>query len=77
MSYWKCKGATISEDGLSITISFKDEYSCSARTMTLPAEEWKNIEIYKAAYDEPERRMWEAQKRLCDYWMSSIEVAKK
>jgi hypothetical protein len=74
MSYWKCKEAKISDDGLSITLGFKDEHSCSTMNMTLPAEEWKDILIYRAAYNEPDRRMYEAQKKLFDYWRDRIEL---
>jgi hypothetical protein len=74
MSYWKCLEATISDDGLSVTLGFKDEHSCSSHTMTFSTEVWKNILTYKAAYDEPHRRMYEAQKQLFDYWRDRIEL---
>lgn len=56
MSYWKCTDIKILDDGLSIEATFKDAHSCSRRTIQMPAEDWKNIDVYKSAYDEPERR---------------------
>lgn len=76
MSYWKCDEAKISDDGLSVTLGFKDQHSCSTHRMTLPAETWEQILTYKAAYNEPERRMWNAQERLFEYWRDSFEAAK-
>lgn len=73
MSYWKATKAEVSEDGLSITISFKDQHSCSQMTVTEPAEEWKSLHVYRSAFNEPERRMMEATKRVVQYVQFSLE----
>ncbi len=53
MNYVKIKSATISDDGTSMEVSFKDEHSCSQMTITVPALEWlKGVTEYSAAYHE-------------------------
>ncbi len=65
MAFWKCESATIGDDKTSLELSFKDSHSCETTTIRLPVEEWKNILIYRMAYDEPERRLADAHRRLC------------
>lgn len=53
MSYIKIKSATISDDGTSMEVSFKDEHSCSQMTITVPAIEWqRGVVEYRFAYHE-------------------------
>lgn len=74
MSYWKASEALINSDGTAITIEFKDAHSCSHYRMTLPTEIWKDILTFKAAYDEPDRRMFQAHTRLIEYWRNTVEA---
>jgi len=74
MSYWKCTEAKVSEDGLSVSMSFKDSHSASTLHTTLPAEDWKNIWIYRAAYEEPNRAMMEASRDVSAHIWRCVEA---
>ena len=77
MSYWKCIGAEILEDGLSVRLEFKDSHSCSHMNMQLPAETWKDILTFQNAYDEPMRRLADTHRQLSNWFMDECRLQLK
>ena len=70
MAYWKCKSATIKDDGRLLELSFYDEHSCETRTTQLPAEDWKEHLTYRFEYERGDRRIREAVEEACRMAMS-------
>lgn len=74
MAYWKCTDIKAIDEGSAISASFRDANTLETFSFTLSAEVVKNILVYRAAYDEPERRMWEAHRRMVDYIFNVAKV---
>lgn len=77
MSYWVCQEANIKDEGRILEIRFKDTHSIETMTIQLPIEHWKNIMIYRNAYEEPERRLMDAHRDLCRYLFDVARLIKE
>lgn len=64
MSYWICDNAEILDDGRSLRLSFKDNHSIERYQITMPAEEWKRINVYKFAHTESHSRIVDLHREL-------------
>lgn len=66
MSYWKCTNAEILEGGEVLRLAFEDCHSIETACITLPSDVWKDISVFRAAYDEPERKLTDLHRRVAE-----------